>query len=269
MRSHVLGLFLGIFIVSYAMMNTGNDRKTYFDLLSIIIVLGGTLSVSIMTHGFMNTLKICGLFFKVFTAQKYNSVGITRELVDISKKHYYGQLKPQDISDNHHPFILDGVKLLQNKFDAEKMQTLMGSMVLERQEGHEKMVEKIEIIAKYPPAFGMMGTIIGLVAVLKQINSPDNMSTIGPSMALALVTTLYGILLSNYVLQPIADNLHIRSHRDIKIRQLIAEGIILMSQGHDPIYIREVLLSHLTPFERKHFLKDSNLSPMANEELAA
>ena len=114
----------------------------------------------------------------------------------------------------------------------------------------------------------MMGTIIGLVAVLKQINSPDNMSSIGPSMAVALVTTLYGILLSNYVLQPIADNLLGRSQNDIKIRLLIAEGIILMSEGHDPVYIREALLSFLSPQERKMFTQLQSVSS-SQERVAA
>jgi chemotaxis protein MotA len=77
-------------------------------------------------------------------------------------------------------------------------------------------------------------------------------------MAVALLTTLYGILLSNYVLQPMSDNLYKRGIHDTKIRQIIGEGIVLIAQGNDPIYIREVLLSFLSPTERKQFYKLGN-----------
>lgn len=269
MKSHVIGLFLGIFIVYYAASNTGNDKMAYVDFMSVIIVFGGSLSVSIMTNGFMNTVKICSLFFKVFSTHEYDNIKITKELVEISRKHHYGELAlGQMTEEKHHPFVMDGIRLLHNKFDEQKLRNIMSNMMLQRQEHHDKMIEKVEVLAKYPPAFGMMGTIIGLVAVLKQINSPDNMGSIGPSMAVALVTTLYGILLSNYVLQPIADNLQSRGYHDIKIRQLIAEGIILMSEGHDPVYIREALLSYLTPEERKKF-STLHSATTAHEELAA
>ena len=269
MKSHVLGLFLGFFIVYYAATNTGNDRLAYVDLMSIIIVFGGSLSVSIMTNGLVQTLKICKLFFQVFSTDKYDNLKITRELVELSKKHHFGNLNLNQLDpQSHHPFVLDGLKLMHNKFDQEKLRTIMTNMMVQRAETYGSVVEKIEVLAKYPPAFGMMGTIIGLVAVLKEINTPDSMSKIGPAMAVALITTLYGVLLSNYVLQPIADNLHGRNQSDIKVRQLIAEGIILMSENQDPVYIREVLLSYLTPDERSKFTQIREAFP-PQEELAA
>jgi chemotaxis protein MotA len=269
MKSHVIGLFLGFAIVYYAMIHTGNDRMAYMDIMSVIIVFGGSLSVSIMTNGFLNTLRFCGLFFKVFATHKYDNLSITKDLVKIAKKKHFGELHFTDLTeDQYHPFIIDGLRLLHNKFDSQKIKLIMTNMMIQRQENHEKTIEKIEILAKYPPAFGMMGTIIGLVAVLKQIDSPDNMTTIGPSMAVALITTLYGIFLSNYILQPIADNLLTRSQTDIKVRQLIAEGLILLSEDHDPVYIREALLSFLSPDERKQFNRSQSLAS-TSEEVAA
>jgi chemotaxis protein MotA len=254
MRSHVLGLFLGIIVLYYSISNTGDGRSTYFDFMSIVIVLGGSLSVAIMTNGFMKTIKLCGLFFKVFKSEKYDHLVVTKQLVEIARKKYYGDIDYNSLaSENHHPFIKDGLRLLHNKFDAEKIKNIMTNMMLQRQENHLKTIENLEMIAKYPPAFGMMGTIIGLVAVLKQISTPDNMAAIGPAMAVALITTLYGIFLSNYVLQPIADNLAIRSQNDIKLRQLILGGTILIGDGNDPIYIRECLLSNLSPNDRELF----------------
>lgn len=269
MKSHVTGVFLGIFIIYWAITHTGDNSRTYLDSMSLMIVVGGSLSVAIMTNGLLNTFKMFSIIYKAFTSQKYNSVSATKELVEVSKKYHFGTLHMGQLNENkYHPFIIDGIKLIHNKFDSDKLRTIMTNLMVQRQEQNDKMTEKIELLAKYPPAFGMMGTIIGLVAVLKDINTPTQMSNIGPSMGIALLTTLYGILLSNYILQPLADNLQSRNYEDIKVRQIIAEGTILISEGHDPVYVREVLLSFLTPEDRLSFTKLS-VSQETNEELAA
>jgi chemotaxis protein MotA len=269
MKTHVVGLFFGIFIVYFAAIQLGENNNTFLDWLSMLIVMGGSLSVSIMTNGLGDTLKVCRLFFKAFSTQKYSKLVITKQIVEVAQKQHFGTLDLRNLDDKqYHPFVLDGLRLIHNKFDSNKFVTLMTNMLIQRRDHHEKMVGKIETLAKYPPAFGMMGTIIGLVAVLKQINSPENMESIGPSMAVALITTLYGILLSNYVLQPIADNLQVRSHKDIAVRQLIVEGMVLISQKQDPVYVRETILSFLTPQERESY-HAQNKGSTVREELAA
>jgi chemotaxis protein MotA len=257
MRSNIVGLVLGIVIIGLSVTQTSQNHLEYFDILSLLIVVGGTFSVSIMTNGFIGTVKPCLLFFRVVTSNKYNNVEVTRELLEISTKYHFGNLEIETIPPNtYHPFIMDGLKLLHNKFEQEKIRAIMTNMMSQRSEYNEKMVERIELISKYPPAFGMAGTIIGLVAVLKRINSPDSMSSIGPSMAVALLTTLYGILLSSYFFQPVADNLRGRGLKDIKVHQIITDGMTLICEGHDPVYVREALLSFLTQEERKKISQD-------------
>jgi chemotaxis protein MotA len=269
MKSHAVGLILGAAIIYYAVLNTGNDSSAYFDFISVLIVLGGTICVSLINNGFKSTLKIAGLFFKVFKTEKYNKVLITQELVSLSTKHYYGNLNFKEIqNEKFHPFVIDGLRLLHNKFDKDKLKTLMLNQMLQYSEHNGKTVESIETLAKYPPAFGMVGTIIGLVAVLGQISTPEKINTIGPAMAVALVTTLYGILISNYILYPIADNLTSKGETDIKVRELVAEGIILISENNDPVFVREALLTYLTSEEKKEFLKNNNVTPIAGEQAA-
>jgi chemotaxis protein MotA len=269
LKSHVLGLFFGIFVIVFVATSTSNDTLAWFDMLSVAIVFGGTLSVSIMTNGIVSTLKFFRLFIKIFIPQKFDNVSVSKELVSLSKKKYYNDLDLKQINEtNYHPFILEGLKLIENKFDSEKLSGIMCNMIDQRQDFYDKQIEQIESLIKYPTAFGMMGTLIGLVSVLKQIDTPDSMSTIGPSMAIALITTLYGIFLSNYVLMPISDNLQTQAKQEIKTRQVIAQGIILISEGHDPIYTREAILSFLSPEEKKQFAR-STPSAVSHEELAA
>ncbi len=267
--SHVIGLFAGIFIVFFSATQVGESSRAFVDLLSLLIVIGGSISVSIMTNGLRDTLRIFGLFFKVFSTHSYDSLVITEQLVGIAQKRFSGTLDLRNTAGSgYHPFVNDGLRLIHNKFDAEKFQTLMGNMLAQRKAQHDKVVEKIESLAKYPPAFGMMGTIIGLVAVLKKVNSADGIESIGPSMAVALITTLYGILLSNYVLQPIADNLQSRNDRDLQVRQLIVEGMVLICQDHDPVFVREALLSLLSPDDRGRYQSRSQQA-YSSEKVAA
>jgi chemotaxis protein MotA len=269
MRSHVIGLLLGVVIVTVAVLKTGDDSTIYLNLLSVLIVFGGSFSASIITNGLKKTFNIMFLFFKAFSTSKYTKLNITQEMVAIAKKAYFGNIDYSKLSTTeYHPFVIDGLKLIHNKFDSNRLKGILVNMLHQRRDHHEKVVERIETLAKYPPAFGMMGTIIGLVAVLNQISSPDSMSSIGPSMAVALITTLYGIFLANYILQPIADNLHFRSHEDLRIRQIIVEAILMINNGDDPVYIREVLLSYLTPAERSAYQKDGS-SIAGIEEVAA
>jgi chemotaxis protein MotA len=264
MRSSVVGLFLGIGIIYYALLNTGNDSSVYMNLVSMIIVFGGSFSVAIITQGLKKTFSIMLLFFKAFSTGKYNNVSIVEELVNISKKVYFGKVSLDSFNqDDAHPFAVDGLRLIHNKIETKKIQKIMMTMLQSRQEDHDAKVEQLEILAKYPPAFGMMGTIIGLVAVLNQMNSADQMTSIGPSMAIALVTTLYGIFLANYIIQPIADNLMARGQVDIKIRVIILEAIILISKNEDPVFTREMLLGHLSPAQRDEYYK-LNTSEMNN-----
>ena len=132
-------------------------------------------------------------------------------------------------------------------------------MLQKRGQHHDQQVESLQIMAKYPPAFGMIGTVIGLIDVLNQMNSADNMTSIGPSMAVALITTLYGIFLANYIIQPIGDKFLARGQHDMKIREIIAEGLLMISKNENPVYVREMLIGHLMPNERIEYLENNTV----------
>lgn len=251
MRSSIIGLFLGVMIVYYAVINIGENSAVYLNMLSIIIVFGGSFSVAIITYGLKNTFKLISIYFKAFSTAKYTSSKAVEVLVKTSNDLYFSKKSIQEIRDGDlHPFVSDGLRLIHNKIEENKLKKILFTMLQKRHEHHESTVEKLHTLAKYPPAFGMMGTVIGLVDVLNKINSAENIAQIGPSMALALITTLYGIFLSNYIIQPIADNLHARGQEDIRIREIIAEGLLLLAKNENPVYVREILMGHLMPIER-------------------
>ncbi len=270
MKSSFLGLILGVGIISYAVFNTGNDSAIFMNWISILIVFGGTFSVALITYGLKNTFKIFSLYFKVFKTSSYTKLAAIEEVVNTSKALYnnHGGISNHVKNETLHPFFGDGLRLVHNKFDRPKLKKILSTMVHETQHHHENQVEQLNVIAKYPPAFGMMGTIIGLVAVLNQIADAAEIANIGPSMAVALITTLYGIFLANYIIQPIGDNFLAKSYSDIKTRTIIAEGVLLISQNEDPVYVREMLLGYLMPGEREQY-RQNNQSSVHNVSEAA
>ncbi len=269
MRSSVLGLIAGVFIVCYAVLQTSDNVHSYLNFLSLLIVFGGTISAAIITHGLSKLYDIFLMFFKAFQTSKYNTVSIINEIVEISKRLHEGESIESLQELNTHPYIKDGLRLIYNKFSDEKIINISQTMLNERANYYEESIDQLEVLAKYPPAFGMMGTIIGLIAVLKQMGLDKGIETVGPNMAVALITTLYGIFIANYIIHPISDNLYSRSQKDLKVRRIIAEGILLINKNEDPVYVREVLLGYLLPNERAVFDKKNGLKSKKAEKMVA
>jgi chemotaxis protein MotA len=255
-KSSILGLIAGILIVGYAIQNTSDDFLGYFNFVSILVVFGGTISAAIITHGFQRIYQIFMMFFKAFKTSKYDNVKIVKELVRISESIEGGASVESLMNNKCHPYTRDGLRLINNKLSNERILKISKTMLSERSNHYKTTIEQLEVLAKYPPAFGMMGTIIGLIAVMGKMGGDAGIDSIGPSMAVALITTLYGIFIANYIINPISDNLSSRSMRDLKIRRIISEGILLINQKEETIFLREVLLGYLLPAERLVALKE-------------
>jgi chemotaxis protein MotA len=112
---------------------------------------------------------------------------------------------------------------------------------------HEVSVSTYKTITKFPTAFGMMGTVLGLIALLQSLSNPDAKSMIGPAMAVALVTTLYGLMMNNLYLIPVTDNLIAANQNERKVYDLCIEGLLLIQQRKPTKYIEEKLRAYLMP----------------------
>ncbi len=258
MRSSVLGLFAGLLIVVYSVIHTNDEVFTFLNGISILIVFGGTISAAIITHGVGQIKDIFFMFFKAFKTSKYDEVRTIKEAIEISKKVSQGYSAHDLANGDYHPYVKDGLRLIENQFSKERIISISKRMLQERANHYKTSIDQLDVLGKYPPAFGMMGTIIGLIAVMKKMGVDTGIENVGPNMAVALITTLYGIFLANYVIHPISDNLAARSEKDLKIRRIIAEAIVLIQQKEDPIYVREMLVAYLLPAQRAELLAELN-----------
>jgi chemotaxis protein MotA len=150
-----------------------------------------------------------------------------------------------------HDFLKEAVSLLSggvlNEFEIRNVleQRLK---TLETRYMHE--ANMFRTIGKFPPAFGLLATTLGMIGLLQKIGQPDSQKLIGPAMSIGLIGTLYGIALANFIFIPIAENLTERTQEEIVLRRMIIEGVLLLKTQVNPITLRERLNSYLLPKQR-------------------
>lgn len=265
MLSAILGMVSALGITIYACISTSSNTTIYLDRLSVLIVLGGTLSAIGITFNFKQMYQILRSMVRVFTRDFYLAPVIIREIVEIADKlsKNPGQVHGL-IEKAGHPFLKDGLRLLENDFSSETIEKIMVCSITERKNAHLGHVDVLRALSKYPPAFGMVGTVIGLIALLQGISADGGVNKIGGNMAVALVTTLYGLLISNFLFLPMSENIFNKIKRDTQIRRIIMEGVLLISQKEDAMAIQEYLNSFLHPNNRMDILGMNNGSAPAS-----
>lgn len=249
MNSSIFGFISAIVIFFYSIYLVVENSVNMVDRVSILIVLGGTISISIMSYGLKDVFRILGSGFKTFLSNKFSTQKLLQQLVEISEKLFDSPATINSLLEEkkYHPFIKDGLKLIQNKFTDDQIEQIMVNSTEERKVELGQQINMALNVGKYPPAFGMIGTIIGLVAVLQSMGNIDNMEKLGPMMAVALITTLYGLFLANFIIVPLANRLEENLNQDLKHRRVIIEGIILINKNEDPILVQEMLKTFLNP----------------------
>lgn len=256
MKTSFIGFILAIVIMVAGVMFTTKNYFIYLNYMSIIIVLGGTVAASIITFGIKDLFKIINVVARTFYKSFYTPEHAIKDLIEVSVK---VQKNPSSINSiisegKVHPFFIDGLKLIQNDFERSQIKQIMESSLKERRNHHLHHVEIMKALAKYPPAFGMIGTVLGLVAILQELGAKAGVDTIGPNMAVALITTLYGLFFANYFFIPISDNLLHRLDAMMTVRKLIIKGLLLINDKEDPVFMQEMLNAHLLPADREDFL---------------
>lgn len=249
--SSILGLILGIIFMIWGIYESG-DISAYWDIRSIIITLGGTIASTITSFPIRdigNVLKVAKNAF-VHTETSLDQVIIDIiTLANIARKE--GLLSLEEYADNlDDEFLSKGIMLIVDGTEPDLVRNIMETELLYLEERHANGQRLFETAASYAPAFGMIGTLIGLINMLRTIDDP---STIGPSMSVALVTTFYGVVLANVVFLPLARKLKARNNEEILAKELIVEGLLSIQAGENPRIIEEKLKTFIPPSMRKNY----------------
>ncbi len=243
----IAGFILGVLLMGTAIFLGGN-ALIFFNFPSVIIVVGGTLASTFIRFPFKDVVNTMRVAAKAFTRK----IQPPEELIDefiklshVSRKEGILMLEKYPFTDN---FLRKGIFLCVDGYDKDFIQDALEKDIKLTVERHEVGQAIFRSAGEASPAFGMIGTLIGLVAMLANLKEP---SKIGPAMAVALITTLYGALLAYLIFLPIADKLKLRSMEEELNKRLIIEGIMGIQSGLNPRMLFELLGSFLPQQNRK------------------
>jgi len=242
----LLGMVGAIGIVLAAIL-TGGSALVFINVPSILIVLGGTVMVVMIKFSmgqFFGAFKVALTAFINKTTDPEELIEKIVELANIARKEGMLALENQDI-DN--AFLDEGVKMLIDGNSREVVNTVLSKDMQQTIERHSWGAKVFSATADVAPAMGMIGTLIGLVQMLSNMSDPKS---IGPAMAVALLTTLYGAMLANMIAMPIADKLSLRKADEQRVRSMCIDGVLAIQEGQNPRIIESMLKAYLEPNKR-------------------
>ena len=244
----IIGLFTIFGLLFYSTV-LGAGISVYIDIPSLMITVGGSISalmVSSKMEDMKKMFKYMGIAFKPHT---YDIPQLIKTITEYSvKARRDGILSlEQNVNQEENDFLRKGLSMAVDGSEPDSIRELLEVDMEQSYTRHNNNADMFEQWAGLAGSFGMLGTLIGLVAMLVNMSDP---SSIGPAMAVALITTLYGSLIGNTVGTPIANILRTRAKDEVLMQQLVIEGIISIQAGDNPRVLESKLLSFLPPNER-------------------
>ena len=245
----------GAMIVLGILSNKGNIMD-FVNLPSILVVLGGSFGAMLVANPLSRMLGITRYVLHVLRVPSYEEERIISTLVDFSEKaRREGLLALEDdLEEVEEEFMRKGIQLVVDGTDPDIIRSVLYNDLNQLEERHQVGITLFDNWSKIAPAFGMIGTLAGLIAMLANL---EDASSIGPNMALALITTMYGAMFANLVLIPFKSKLEDRNNVEVLVREVMIEGILSIQSGDNPRILEEKLLSFLPPARRDAVRQES------------
>jgi len=245
----IIGIVLGIGLLLGAILMKGS-LGAFIDPASAAVVLGGTVAAALIAFPLPRVLKIFGVVKQAFFARTADKIEYVRTLVklaEIARRDGILSLENHLSGNDVDPFLARGLRMAIDGQDPSVIEAALEQEVEAMIERHAKGRALFETFGKYAPAFGMIGTLIGLVIMLGNLS---DLEALGPAMAVALITTFYGSVIANMFALPIADKLSQRSDDEIAAKLLIVRGVMSIQAGDNPRIVQQKLLAFLDPKQR-------------------
>jgi|TARA_R110002050_G_scaffold291232_3_gene445561 chemotaxis protein MotA len=238
---------LGSFGIVIAAIVTGGDPGVFINPPSLLIVIGGSIFVVLMkfTLGqFLGAGKVAAKAFMYKSLNPEDIIAETVELADAARKGGLLSLEDKTVSSD---FMQRGIQLLVDGHDPEVVKTLLKKEAKLTSDRHEFGASVFSAVGDVGPSMGMIGTLVGLVQMLSNMSDPKS---IGPAMAVALLTTLYGAMLATMVALPMADKLNVRKNEEALNASLVIDGLLAIQAGQNPRVIEQMLRNYLPEKKR-------------------
>lgn len=243
----VIGLISGIALVLGSII-MGGSAGTFVNVPSILVVVGGSIATCFIRFSMNDVINTLSVAMKAFLVKMQSPEEIIEQMVGYAKtakKEGLIALEKEKPSDK---FSAKALRYLADGFDEGLIRDILNKEIQLMVQRHTVGQNVFKALGGAAPAFGMIGTLIGLVQMLSNMSDP---SSIGPSMAVALLTTLYGAMIANICCLPIADKLALRCEQEQANKNMILEAAVAISQGTSPMVLEEALKVYLTPKQRE------------------
>lgn len=259
--TYLIGTILAIVILIFGMAFRTVDNVltldfdqlvNFFDVSSILITIGCTFAVIVASFP-AKMLKSMPRHFKIMlNTKKYDPVSYIDELVELAQvARKNGLLALEERANQQEdPFFRQAIMLIVDATDPDKVRSILNNDIECMSARHDDVASMYEKGSSVAPAFGMVGTLVGLINMLKGMNLESGSNSIGGDMGTALITTLYGCVLAHMIFNPIASNLRSRDADEVLCKMIIVDGIVSIQAGENPKSLREKLLTFMAQQQR-------------------
>lgn len=246
-----VGVAAGSAVIIWGIL-LGSSLMVFYDFPSIVITIFGSICALFINYPLSEIMRVAKVIAKSFSDKVQSSIDTIQLFTNLSRKaRKEGLLSlEEEISQMTDEFLKRGLQMVVDGIEPDTIKDIMELEIGEMENRHKTGSEMLKAWAAYAPAFGMIGTLIGLIQML--VNLSDS-SKIASGMAVALITTFYGAVMANLVLTPMAAKLAYKSSQEASSREMMLEGILAIQSGVNPRIVEEKLICYLDPSERKKY----------------
>lgn len=240
---------------------TGDDGVAalgnFVDFKSVLITLGGAVASTMVFFSVKDTIESLKAFKIAIKAPANNDEATIKSIIELSNiARKEGLLALEEAANNlEDEYLKKGILLVVDGTDPELVRAIMETEMVCIDSRHKKVASFYDTLAAMGPAWGMIGTLIGLINMLKNLS---DIASVGPNMSVALITTLYGSMLANWIATPISGKLKYDNEVEIMLKEVTIEGLLSIQAGENPRVIEEKLKSFLSPKQRSSFSSEQD-----------
>ncbi len=249
----LVGIIVGFLLIGYGIISNG-PLSDFYDFGSILITVGGTIAAAVASFPLSTFAKIPKHMKILMRGNKIKPQQYIETLVELAQEaRRKGILALEEkVRENPDPFMVKCVMLIVDAIEPEKAREILENELNNLEVRHGEAWRLYEKTAAFAPAFGMIGTLIGLVQMLKNLDldAEGGAAALAQGMSTALITTFYGVIIANMLCMPIANKLRFRHDEEMMAKEIIVEGVLAIQSGENPNHIRERLSSYLNNGKR-------------------
>ncbi|MBD3289398.1 hypothetical protein GF337_11400 [candidate division KSB1 bacterium] len=248
----IIGIISGIILIGIGIEGSGTPADIYINPSGLAIVLGGTIAATLISFPYQQVLRAFRSYLIIFRSGSYDYVRVIKQLVQNIEK--YNNHGLSSFEEFHRPpknlwIFNDGIQLMINGYNRDEVKEVLEDQIRWKFKREQKQNQLFAAMAKFAPAFGMIGTLIGLIKMLVTMSTgPEH---VGHGLAIALTTTFYGLLLANMLFNPIAEKIREQSENNLLFETMQLESLMMMFDNANHIYAQDKLSAYISAGHRK------------------